>query len=41
MKNQRLYYFKNDKKKDQPKGVINFDHVNCSLTFKTGKENRF
>ena len=37
----RLYYYKNEKKVDQPKGVINFDHVSCSVTFKEGKENRF
>ena len=41
LKNQRLYYFKNDKKQDQSKGIINFDHVACTLTFKSGKENRF
>jgi len=41
LKNQRLYYYKNDKKQDQAKGIINFDHVSCTLSFKQGKENRF
>lgn len=41
LKNMRLYYYKNDKKVDASKGVINFDHVQCKVTFKEGKENRF
>jgi PH domain len=41
MKNMRLYYYKNDKKTDQPKGIINFDHVSCQILYKEGKENRF
>lgn len=40
MKNMRLYYFKNNKMQDESKGVINFDLVNCKLTFKD-KKNRF
>lgn len=40
MKNMRLYYYKNSKKQDKSKGVINFDLVNCQITFKD-KKNRF
>jgi hypothetical protein len=40
MKNMRLYYYKNEKKQELSKGVINFDIVNCKLTFKD-KKNRF
>lgn len=41
LKNSRLYYFKNSSKLDKAKGVINFDQVNCQLTFKEEKPNRF
>jgi hypothetical protein len=37
MKNMRLYYYKDDKQVDESKGVINFDLVNCHLTFKNKK----
>jgi hypothetical protein len=40
MKNMRLYYYKNEKKTDQSKGVINFDLVNCKVTF-NHKKHRF
>ena len=37
MKDMKLFYYKDDKQLDEKKGVINFDLVNCSLTFKNKK----